>query len=85
MVEYSLDGYIFKAPSRLKSKKYDVYNNGRYIVSFGGLGYSQYYDKIGHYASLDNLSVKRRELYYRRHNMAPKFESADYFAKTYLW
>lgn len=75
--------YTFKKSKR-KNKKYDVYKNGKYLVSFGDNRYGQYKDKIGSYSSKNHLDKKRRELYYKRHGDA-KFESAKWFSHKYLW
>ena len=75
--------YTFKKSKR-KNKKYDVYKNGKYLVSFGDNRYEQYKDKIGLYSSKDHLDKKRRELYYKRHGNA-KFETAKWFSHKYLW
>jgi hypothetical protein len=94
MTEYKKDGYVFIAPSRNKDKKYDVYKDGVFIVSFGGLGYSQFRDAIGHYKDQDTKDPKRRINYLKRHHpgltrrealeTTPK-TSAKYFSTKYLW
>ena len=45
--------YVFK-PSTRKNKKYDVYKNDKYLVSFGSSLNQQYFDKIGYYSNLAN-------------------------------
>ena len=75
--------YTFKKSIR-KNKKYDVYKNGKYLVSFGDNRYEQYKDKIGLYSAKNHLDKKRRELYYKRHGKA-KFESSKWFSHKYLW
>ena len=50
--------YSFKISKR-KNKKYDVFKNGKYLVSFGGIKpdgtpYMQYYDKIGKYSKYNH-------------------------------
>jgi hypothetical protein len=80
--------YEFKVSTR-KNKKYDVYKNGKYLVSFGaiktdGTPYEQYYDKIGSYSKYNHNDNKRKDNYYKRHGKA-KFESAKYFSHKYLW
>jgi hypothetical protein len=75
--------YTFKKSTR-KNKKYDVYKNGRYLLSFGDSRYEQYFDKIGLYSKQNHNDEKRRELYYKRHGPA-KIESAKWFSHNYLW
>ena len=78
--------YIFIAPSIRKGKKYSVFNiNGKYITSFGALGYEHYKDKIGFYSKLNHLSKERKRLYYSRHGKTEDNTSAKYFASKYLW
>lgn len=77
--------YIFRAPSKRKGKKYDVYRlNGQYVTSFGAVGYEQYKDKIGYYSKYDHGDKVRRENYYKRHGKAT-FESPKWFSHRYLW
>ena len=45
--------YTFKV-SKKQNKKYDVYKNNKYLLSFGDTRYSQYFDKIGHYSHLNH-------------------------------
>ena len=85
MPTYYLKGYEFVAPSKVSGKKYDAYKNGKYITSFGSYGYSQYKDKIGHYKSFNNNDIKRKKLYYIRHSINYKKETADWFSKKFLW
>lgn len=85
MTVFNKDGFRFIVPSKRKYKKYDVFKNGVYIVSFGDNRYSQFKDKIGYYKSKDNNDKKRRILYYKRHgNDAVRF-SAKWFSHKYLW
>jgi len=81
--------YKFKI-SKNKSKKYDVYKDGKYLVSFGGIKsdgtpYDQFYDKIGKYSKYNHLDEGRRKRYYQRHGNDAVFESAKYFSHAYLW
>lgn len=83
------DGYIFKKSST-KTKKYDVYKDGKKIASFGaiksdGKPYEQYKDKIGLYSNFDHNDINRKFLYYVRHNKTYTKDSPDYFSKKYLW
>ena len=55
--------YTFKVSNR-KGKKYDVFKDGIYLVSFGGIRsngipYDQYYDKIGKYSKYNHLDESR--------------------------
>ena len=81
--------YSFKISNR-KGKKYDVFKDGIYLVSFGGIRangipYDQFYDKIGKYSKYNHLDESRRQRYYQRHGKKAEFESAKYFSHSYLW
>jgi len=76
--------YEFKVSTR-KNKKYDVYKNDKYLISFGDKRYQQYNDKIGHYSHLNHLDEKRRQNYYNRFGSKAKYESAKWFSSNYLW
>ena len=54
--------YTFQVSTR-KNKKYDVYKNGKYLLSFGSKTHQQYYDKIDHYSNLNHLDRVRRDKY----------------------
>lgn len=83
---YELNGYIFKAPSRRKNKKYDAYTKqNQYITSFGDVRYGQYKDKIGHYSHKDHNDKKRRDSYYARHGHMKDYRSPKFFSHNYLW
>lgn len=84
---YVKDNYIFKAPSRRKNKKYDVFSKAteKYIASFGDNRYAQYRDKIGHYRQKDHNDKKRRAAYYNRHGHMSVHLSPKYFSHKYLW
>jgi len=73
--------------SRRKGKKYDVFKNGKYLVSFGANDYEHYQDKtpLKAYSHLNHYDKERRRLYYARHGEAAKFESAKWFSHKYLW
>ena len=83
-MEVYKDGFLFKKSKR-KNKKYDVYKNNRYVVSFGDNRYEQYKDKIGLYKSLDHRDKKRRDNYYARHGKESRLGTAKYFSHKYLW
>ena len=76
--------YSFKVSSR-KGKKYDVYKNNKYLVSFGSKKNFHYYDKIGFYKNLNHLDNKRRDNYYKRFGRDAKPDTAKYFSHMYLW
>jgi len=88
------DGYIFKAPSKRKTAKYDVYDIfNKYITSFGarkmtGEPYEQYEDLVSDfYSDYNHFDPKRRKLYRMRHKKDNIKDptSAGYFAWHYLW
>lgn len=70
--------------SKRKNKKYDVYKNDKYLLSFGDSRYQQYYDRLGLYSHLNHCDKKRRNLYYKRHGKA-KPNTAKYYSHKYLW
>ena len=70
--------------SNKKGKKYDVYKDGKYLVSFGSSSHAQYYDKLGNFSHLNHLNDSRRDLYYKRFGKA-KPETAKWFSHKYLW
>ncbi len=83
-MKFTKDKFVFEAPSRRQHKKYDVFQNDKYITSFGDNRYEQYHDKIGYYKSLNHGDKKRRDNYYSRHGEA-RFHSAKWFSHKYLW
>lgn len=78
--------YVFKKSTR-KGKKYDVYKQGKYLVSFGSSSNAQYEDKtpLKLYKHLDHKDKERRRLFYARFGKNPEFESPLYFSMRYLW
>lgn len=66
------------------NKKYDVYRNGKYVLSFGDRRYGQYHDKLGFYWNLDHFDPARRANYYARHGPAT-YKSAKWYSHRYLW
>ena len=50
--------------SNKKGKKYDVYKDGKYLVSFGSSAHGQYHDKLGYFDHLDHYDDIRRDSYY---------------------
>jgi hypothetical protein len=86
MFEKKIGEYFFVAPSRRQFKKYDVYKNGDYLLSFGDNRYKHYEDKIGAYDYLDHHNDKKRYAFKSRHNKRLNdFESATWFADKFLW
>lgn len=81
-----LSRYVFKKSTR-KGKKYDVYKDGKYLVSFGSSSNAQYEDTtpLKLYKHLDHKDKERRRLFYLRFKKNPKFESALWFSSKYLW
>ena len=78
--------YTFKVSTR-KNKKYDAFQNGKYVVSFGDKRYQQYKDStpLHYYSKLNHNDKKRRKLYYARHGKTAKRGTAKYFSHKYLW
>jgi hypothetical protein len=76
-------------PSKNKTKKIDVFKNGKKIASVGAIGYKDYPT----YTILENKGVyekgyakKRRKLYKIRHTKDRKINgSAGYYADKLLW
>lgn len=83
--------------SEKKNKKYDVYKNGKYLLSFGGdpKKYEHYMDKLGYYSHLDHMDSKRRKAYYKRHHpdaetpeeaiMNTPIDSAKFWSSLLMW
>ena len=76
--------YSFNISTR-KNKKYDVYKNGKYLLSFGSKNHQQYQDKIGYYKNLDHNDKVRRDNYYKRFGKSTKKDTAKWFSHNYLW
>jgi hypothetical protein len=88
-MEIKKDGYVFKK-SINKTKKYDVFKDGKKIVSFGGVKkdgtpYEQYNDKIGLYKKYNHGDKDRKDKYFKRHGDVTSKTSAKYFSHKYLW
>ncbi len=73
--------------STRKNKKYDVYENGKYLLSFGDNRYAQYKDStgLGVYTHLNHLDRDRRRLYYARHGKYAEPYTAKWFSHFFLW
>jgi hypothetical protein len=79
-----LDNFYVR-PSTRKNKKYDVFEDDKYLLSFGDKRYQQYYDKIGFYSHLNHLDNERKKRYYARHGKTNNKKSAKYWSNKYLW
>lgn len=85
-------GFTFKAPSKKKFKKYDVYHDDVYITSFGQLKkdetpFTQYNDRIGYYQAYNNNNEKKRENYRKRHknDHINDISSSGFWSWFMLW
>lgn len=82
-----IEGYdIFV--SKRKNKKYDVYKDGKYILSFGQRNMQHYRDKIGHFSNLDHNDKQRLANFKNRfRQLIAKNDknSAMYWSDKYLW
>lgn len=81
-------GYDIRVSTR-KNKKYDVYKNGKYLLSFGaikenGVPYEQYKDQFGYYSNYDHLDKERKKNFWKRHTKSNDPTSASYWNKL-LW
>ena len=83
-MEVYKDGFLFKKSKR-KNKKYDVFKNNRYVVSFGDNRYQQFKEKIGIYKALDHGDKKIRDNYYAMHGKESRLGIAKFFSHKYLW
>lgn len=74
-------------PSKKKNKKYDVFINDKYLLSFGDDRYEQYFDKFKHYANLNHLDDKRRKNYRARHKNTNINDpnSPAFWSWNFLW
>ena len=73
--------------STRKYKKYDVFKNGSYLLSFGDNRYQQFKDTtpLRAYKDLDHGEEDRRQRYLARHGRTTDKESAKYWANRFLW
>lgn len=80
------------------NKKYSVYINGnknnKKLIHFGDRRYEHYYDKIGHWSSLNHLDKNRRKKYRARASgikdkkggaTYTNRDSPNYWSYNYLW
>lgn len=79
-------GYFIKKSNR-NNKKYDIYHNDKYLLSFGDSRYEQFRDStpIKAFSHLNHNDNKRRELYFKRHGKTNDKKSAKYWANKFLW
>ena len=71
--------------SKRKNKKYDVYTDGKYLLSYGDNRYAHYYDQFGHYSHLNHLDSKRKKLFYARHGKTNDVNSGLFWSSRFLW
>jgi hypothetical protein len=74
--------------SKMKNKKYDVYHNGKYLLSFGDSRMEQYEDKFGHYSKLDHHDQQRRKNFKSRFKKLideNNINTPTYWSNKYLW
>lgn len=80
--------YTLQVSTR-KNKKYDVYKDSKYLLSFGDKRYGQYQDStpLKHYAYLDNNDKKKRENFRKRfqHHDINNPNKPIYFSWRFLW
>jgi hypothetical protein len=82
--------FEFCAPSIHKpNAKYDVYwedEKGKQHTSFGDKNYGQYKDLIGYYKNDDNLDLRRKISYRKRHQHDILNEyTPGFFSWFFLW
>lgn len=87
--EEKIGDEVFKIfVSKYKNKKYDVYKNNSYMLSFGDNRYEQYEDLFGHYKYLDHGDINRLEQF--RSRFEKIYKKSDYnnpiwWSWNYLW
>lgn len=87
---YHLDGFDFRKSIK-KNKKYDVFKDGNYIASFGGIHndgtpYTQFTDRIGAFSDYNNYDDNKRRNYKKRHEKDRHNKySAGWFSDIFLW
>lgn len=79
-------GYFIQKSTR-KNKKYDIYKNNKYLLSFGDSRYEHYKDStpLKAWSSLDHNDKERRRLYFARHGHTTNRNTAKYFSNKFLW
>lgn len=86
-VSWKVGQFIVKVSTR-KNKKYDVFENQKYVLSFGDKNYQQFKDSFGYYKSLDHNDEKRRDNYRSRAKGIGSLNneySANHWSVNYLW
>jgi len=84
--EKEIEGFTFKAPSRRKGKKYDVFSeSNKYLASFGSNVHQQFFDRIGFYSHLDHRDSDRMTRYFKRHGLVATPRTPKWFSHFYLW
>lgn len=78
--------YDIKKSTR-KNKKYDVYKNDKYLLSFGDNRYGQWEDTtpLKSYKHLDHKDQKRKDNYYKRFGKDAKMDTPKWFSHKFLW
>ncbi len=73
--------------SKRKNKKYDVYKNDKYLLSFGDNRYQQFKDStpLKAYKHLDHNDKKRKDNYFKRFGQDAKMDTPKWFSHKYLW
>jgi hypothetical protein len=73
--------------SKRKNKKYDVFKDNKYLLSFGDVNYEHYKDKFNCYSSLNHYDKKRRQQFRERFKNKninnPNYPA--YWSYHYLW
>jgi hypothetical protein len=79
-------GYEIRKSTR-KLKKYDLYKDGKYFLSFGSSAHEQFRDTtpLRAYKHLDHGDEDRRRRYMARHGTTTDKSSAKYWANKFLW
>lgn len=77
--------YTIKVSDK-ENKKYDVFDDDKYLFSFGDRRYEHYHDKLGHFQHLNHNDDKRRNNYLARSKNINKIGiNANTFARNFLW
>ena len=81
------DKQFFIKKSTRKNKKYDIYKNDKFLLSFGDKRYEQFKDStpLKEYSKQDHNDEKRRRLYFLRHGKTSDKKTAKYWSNKYLW
>jgi hypothetical protein len=79
-------GYFIRKSTR-KNKKYDIYHNDKYFLSFGDKRYEQFKDQtpIKAFAKQNHGDPERKRLYFLRHGKTADRKSSKYWSNNYLW